>query len=76
MGPVGIGTKDHCAGEDQRKFSLAGRRAGSWKPVGCVWELQLKGANQRGQELLYTEIVDATLLKAATKQRLVKTVAD
>jgi hypothetical protein len=30
--------------------------------------LQLKGASQQGQEPLYTEAKDATLLEAATKQ--------
>jgi hypothetical protein len=41
---------------------------GNWKPVSTAWELQLKGAGQRGQEPLDTEVKDATLLKAVTKQ--------
>jgi hypothetical protein len=41
----------------------------SWKAVGSVRELQLKGASQRGLEPLDMEAEDATLLEATTKQR-------
>jgi hypothetical protein len=42
---------------------------GSWKPVSSAWELQLKGASQRGQEPFDTEADDATPLEAAIRQR-------
>jgi hypothetical protein len=51
------------------KESIVVSYFGSWKPVRSVWELQLEGTSQRGQEPLDTESEDPTLLEAATKQR-------
>jgi hypothetical protein len=48
----------------------------SWKPISSTRELQLKGASQRGQELLDTETREYYTDVAATKQRLVKTVTE
>jgi hypothetical protein len=42
---------------------------GSWKPARTAQELQLKGASQRGQELLDMEAKDSALLKTPTKHR-------
>jgi hypothetical protein len=42
---------------------------GSLKPASTAQELQMKGARQRGQELLDTEAEDSTPLEAATQQQ-------
>jgi hypothetical protein len=55
--------RNDCGGEGQQQFNRATDRVSSFR------ELQMKGASQRGQEPLDTEVEDATLLEATTRQR-------
>jgi hypothetical protein len=66
MSPVGLGTKNHCAGEGQQQFSS---QSVSW--VSCRRGLLVR-LSPAGKDVSM-EAEEYLLLRAVTRQRLVTT---